>query len=97
VKLEQSGQQSLPMSCEMKGDQDLVKAWFDGDWDMNDNVSYAMDADYKVYELRTVIADLKGLADDPATRHIVKKYWDDIFKSCENLKDILNNLPPWEE
>lgn len=64
---------------------------------MNDNVSYAMDTDYKVYELRTVIDDLKSLAEDKATRHIVKKYWEDIFKSAENLKNILNSLPPWEE
>lgn len=64
---------------------------------MNDNVSYAMDVDYKTYELRNIIADLKSLAEDKATRHIVKRYWEDIFKSCENLKDILNDLPPWEE
>jgi hypothetical protein len=64
---------------------------------MNDNVSYRMAADYKVYELRQVITDLKDLADNPLSRKAVKPYWEDMYKSAQALKDLLNNMPPWDE
>ena len=64
---------------------------------MNDRLTYAMAADYKVYELRSVIGDLKELADNPASRKAIKAYWEDMYKSAEALRDLLNNIPPWDE
>ena len=62
---------------------------------MDDMVNYKMTVDYKVYELRNVVQDLKDLAD--TSRKAVQPYWEDIFKSAEVLKDLLNSIPPWEE
>ena len=59
---------------------------------MDDIVSHKMAADYKVYELRNVIRDLTELP-----REAVKPYWEDMFKSAEALKDLLNNIPPWDD
>lgn len=64
---------------------------------MNDNVSYKMAADYKSYELRQVIQDLKDMASTPNGRKAVKPYWEDIYKSHSELVNLLNDLPPWEE
>lgn len=62
----------------------------------SDNVSYAMAADYKSYELRQVIQDLKDLRDDPVGRKSLQNYWNDLNKSCEELKSLIKSMPPWD-
>ena len=64
---------------------------------MDDIVSHKMAADYKSYELRQVIRDLKDMADLPDSRKALQPYWEDLFKSAEALKDLLNNIPPWDD
>ena len=59
---------------------------------MDDIVNYKMTGDYKVYELRNVGQGLDRSAQREPSSPIGRIY----IKSAEVLKDLLNNMPPWE-